>query len=140
MARPTKKNPLWKQTKPKQEDEKVLQKLEESWSLGLNEWETCCYAWIAFNTYKSILSWKPELLKRKEVLSNNLQMRSKLILSKYMSWGNKIKLWDKEVDISDNMIKANQRRLERKSRDEFATKVEQKHDGETTQKIIIEKA
>jgi len=124
MAKPCPKNPLWKQIKPKQDNEMVLKKLEEWWSMWLNIWECCCYADISYNTYESIMKNKPELLKRKEVLQNNIQMRSKMIISKYMSWSNKLRLWDKEVDISDNMIKANQRRLERKSKSEFSLKTE----------------
>lgn len=63
MARPTKKNPLGKQKKPKRDNPETIRKLEEAFALDCTVWEACYYANISQDTYYDLVRDRPELLE-----------------------------------------------------------------------------
>lgn len=77
MARPTKKNPLGKQIKPKLDDKETIKKLEEAFSWDCSVDEACLHADISPPTYYKLLEYKPELIKRFEALRNNPVLKAR---------------------------------------------------------------
>lgn len=61
MARPTKKNPLGKQKKPKRESPDVIAKLKEAFSYDSPDVEACYYANISIDTLRRLREDSPEL-------------------------------------------------------------------------------
>ena len=109
MAKPTPKNPLWKQRKPKRDDPAVLGKLEQAFALDCTIKEACYYAGIHPDTYFELVKDRPELADRFDAL------REKPVL-----------LARQEVV---NWLKGNPefslKYLERKRRKEFALRIEE---------------
>jgi len=108
MARPTKNNPEWKQTKPKLDNVITIQKLEQAFSLDCSIPEACLYAWICKQSYYNLLKARPELVDRFEALRN----RPVLIARETV-----VKACQRNPEIALKY-------LERKRRNEFSTKTE----------------
>ena len=116
MAKPTKKNPLGKQIKPKLDNPDTIRKLEEAFAFDCSLKEARFYADISSDTYYELLKYKPELSERFEALRQRpiFQARQSVIKS-----------------FKDNPEMA-MKYLERKNKNEFSTKQEIKEESDTT--------
>lgn len=118
MARPTKKNPLGKQKKPKSENPDVIKKLEEAFLMDCTVWEACFSADISQQTYYTLIKEQPKLLERFEAcreqptinarkcLTNAILMDSDLALKylerkRKLEFSTKQELWITDKDWND---------------------------------------
>lgn len=108
MARPTKKNPLGKQIKPKLDDENTIKKLEEAFSWDCTIEEACLHADISKQWYYDLLQYKPKLVDRFEALRNNPVLKARAEVVKGFT------------DNPDLALKY----LERKRKNEFSQRTE----------------
>lgn len=116
MAKPTKKNPLGKQTKPKLDNPETIRKLEEAFLLDCTVWEACFNADISTPCYYELLKYRPELVSRFEACRNNPIFVARQTV---------IKACKDNPDIA-------MKYLERKNKNEFSTKQEIKEESDTT--------
>ena len=107
MARPTKNNPTGAQKSPKRTPE-TIHKLEEAFSLGSTVAEACFYADISQSLYHQWIVDEPELSER----FKELRLKPVLLARRTV-----IRAMQEDVNTAKWY-------LERKCRDEFATRVE----------------
>lgn len=108
MAKPTPRNPQWKQKKPKLDDIETIRKLEEVFKIDWTIGEACYYAGISVDTYYRLLSLKPELSERFTRLRNMPTLLARQTLVKSLHTDSNIAM----------------KYLERKKKDEFSTRTE----------------
>lgn len=99
----------------------VLRKLEEAFAMGCTDLEACLYANIGKSTLYDYQQLVPEFVERKEELKESLKLHAKANLSR------SIKI-DLDVDNSKWY-------LERKSKQEFSTKIENENTNRELQSI-----
>ena len=100
--------------RPKKITERVIQKLEEGFIWGMSDREACIYANVAPSTLYDYCNQHKEFSERKELLKDNIKMKSKLNVAHGIKKGDiNLSLWY----------------LERKCKDEFSPKQEIQHSG-----------
>ena len=93
--------------RPRKITKETVQKLEEGFLMGLSDREACIYADIAVSTLYDYCKKHKEFSERKELLKDNIKMKSKLNVAHGIKKGD----------------------LERKCKDEFSPKQEIQHSG-----------
>lgn len=100
--------------RPRKITKETVQKLEEGFLMGLSDREACIYADIAVSTLYNYCKKHKEFSERKELLKDNIKMKSKLNVAHGIKKGDiNLSLWY----------------LERKCKDEFSPKQEITHSG-----------
>lgn len=100
--------------RPRKITKETVQKLEEGFLMGLSDREACIYADIAVSTLYDYCKKHKEFSERKELLKDNIKMKSKLNVAHGIKKGDiNLSLWY----------------LERKCKDEFSPKQEIMHSG-----------
>lgn len=88
----------------------TIAKLEQAFSAGCTDLEACLFASISKDSLYDYIKLQPEFSDRKETLKENLKLHAKMNLKQAIET-------DKEIDTSKWY-------LERKSKQEFSTKIE----------------
>ena len=109
--------------RPTKMTEETVKKLLDAFSYSFTDEEACIYADISKKTLYNYCDKFPDFLHQKEVLKKKPNIKAK------MNWIKKI---------NDTDYQASKEWLERKARDEFSTKSENKldHTGELNIKIV----
>jgi hypothetical protein len=130
MAKPTPKNPLWEQTKPKQDNPATVKKLEEAFALDCTVWEACFYAEISHQTYYNLLEQRPELIERFKALREKPVLLARQVLINGINWKT---TKDKTTWVVTTITPPNPelalKYLERKRKNEFALRTEHTWEG-----------
>lgn len=85
MAKPTPKNPKWKQIKDKLDNPVLIKKLEKAFLVDCSIKQACLFAWISKQCYYDLIAYKPELVEHFALLRENPVMIAKRTVVEWIS-------------------------------------------------------